>query len=269
MMSQTTQEAVTTSGLALSSVSLHIESLVPLASSSSQLKTSNGDVKTPESLVESQDTWMKLQVADRMQWRHGFRSNKKGGLVFLDADALKKQQGVVKEIMLQVGAQLLSGKLAVRISLPIRIFESRTLLERVADGWNYAPTLLTKASRPGTDPVERLKLLMAFVVGGLHFCAGQHKPFNPIVGETYEATYADGARMAFEHVSHHPVKSAFSLTGPQERYQLSGAFEFEAVSNGNAITNHQIGTVKIVFRDGQVVTYTMPQIKVSVFALNV
>lgn len=286
-----------TAALTLASVNLHIGSLVPSASlasyedskksrtssrtsssgsgnnntnsaiSSSASVHSNESVKTHQERgrapsLHHEVSWSHLQLKDRMAWQQGFRMNKKGGLVFLDQETLKKQQGVFKDVMLQVGSQLLSGKLAVRISLPIRIFEPRTLLERVADAWNYAPTLLKKAAL-SSDPLERMKFVIAFVAGGFHFCVGQLKPFNPIVGETYEATYADGTHVAIEHVSHHPVKSAFTLTAPKGLYQLSGVYEFESTTSRNAIVNHQLGSAKVVFQDGHAISYTVPQIKMS------
>ncbi len=33
-----------------------------------------------------------------------------------------------------------------RVSLPVRIFEPRSLIERICDNWSYAPTYLTKVS---------------------------------------------------------------------------------------------------------------------------
>lgn len=233
------------------------------SNSSSITTTSTGHAgRERRSSSQNDSSWTHLQLKDRMGWTSSFKMNKKGGLIFLDQETLKKQQGVFKEVMLQVGSQLLSGKLAVRISLPIRIFEPRTLLERVADGWNYAPTLLKKAAL-NSDPLERMKYVIAFVSGGFHFCIGQLKPFNPILGETYEATYADGTQVFVEHVSHHPVKSAFTVTGPKALYTLSGIYEFESATSRNAIVNHQIGTAKVVFHDGHTITYTVPQIKMS------
>ncbi|RLN96232.1 hypothetical protein BBJ28_00009123 [Nothophytophthora sp. Chile5] len=282
MATQVAHESASNGSLVLSNVSLHIDSLVPRSSltSSEDLKATaaiatgtdgctdpsdmlmrHGSQQRP--LLSAQDSWAQLQLKDRMRWMETFKLNKRGGLVFQDREALKKQQGVFKEVMLQVGSQLLSGKLGVRISLPIRIFEPRTLLERVADGWSYAPTLLKKAALSGADPLGRLKLVMAFVAGGLHFCVGQLKPFNPILGETYEATYPDGTQIFMEHVGHHPVKSAFSVMGPKGLYQLSGMFEFEAVTSRNSIVNRQVGIVAITFQDGAVVTYTMPEIKMN------
>ncbi|GMF36582.1 unnamed protein product [Phytophthora fragariaefolia] len=263
-------------GLVLSSVSLHIDNVVPhnsIASieaqkaaaetiSSSKVKLTDEAAPQRPSL-SAQDSWAQLQIKDRMQWMEHFKQNKRGGLVFQDRETLKKQQGVFKEVMMQVGSQLLSGKLAVRISLPIRIFEPRSLLERVANGWNYAPTVLKKAALSGGDPIERMKFVMAFVAGGLHFCVGQLKPFNPILGETYEATYADGTQVFMEHVSHHPVKTAFSVVGPKGLYQMSGIYEFESTSTRNSLANYQNGAVTITFHDGAIITYTMPQIKMS------
>lgn len=256
-----------TATLTLASVNLHIGSLVPSTSPHDTAKRALIVSRQPErerraSSLSHEASWAAMQLKDRLQWLHGFKMNQKGGLVYLDLDVLRKQQGVVKEVMLQVGSQLLAGKLAVRISLPIRIFEPRTLLERVADGWNYAPTLLKKAAF-SADPLERMKFVIAFVAGGFHFCTGQQKPFNPILGETYEATYADGARVFIEHVSHHPVKSAFTLTGPKGLYELSGVYEFESATSRNSLVNHQIGTATIVFQDGHSISYTVPQIKMT------
>ncbi|OQR86239.1 PH domain containing protein [Achlya hypogyna] len=198
---------------------------------------------------------------DRQYWLRGFKLNKKGGLIFEDKDVLKKQQGVVKDVMVQLGAQLLSGKLAVRLSLPIRVFEARSLLERVAEAWSYAPTYLTKAAAT-SDPIERMKYIMGFVVSGLHCCVNQNKPFNPILGETYEASLSDGTLIFMEHVQHHPPVSAFYLQGPHESYQLHGRYEFESSMSGNSITNFQNGTTTFECALGKV-KYELPQLKMG------
>ena len=35
------------------------------------------------------------------------------------------------------------------------------------------------------------------------------KPFNPILGETFQAFYSDGTVIDIEHTSHHPPISHF------------------------------------------------------------
>ena len=48
------------------------------------------------------------------------------------------------------------------------------------------------------------------------------KPFNPILGETWQAGLADGSRICLEQISHHPPISAFQLAGPQGLYTFTG-----------------------------------------------
>jgi hypothetical protein len=230
--------------VSLSEINFNIETIVPSSSDASHTGTVKLQQQGPHEeehngQPQQHDAWIDIQLKDRMNWIQGFKPTKKGGLVFLDQEIIKKQQGMVKEIMVQVGTQILSGKSAVRISLPIRIFEPRTLLERVADGWNYAPTLLKKAAI-SSDPLERMKFFIAFMTGGFHFCIGQLKPFNPILGETYQAAYPDGTQVFLEHVSHHPPMTAFTLVGRKNLYTLSGIYEFESVISRNSIINQQV-----------------------------
>lgn len=56
------------------------------------------------------------------------------------------------------------------MSLPVRIFEKRTLVERTCDYFCTGPTYLRKAVLE-QDPVERFKAVIAFVVSGLHMAA--------------------------------------------------------------------------------------------------
>ena len=48
--------------------------------------------------------------------------------------------------MKQAGKQLYEGKNMVSISLPVRIFEPRSTLERICDWWSYLPIYLRLAS---------------------------------------------------------------------------------------------------------------------------
>lgn len=53
------------------------------------------------------------------------------------------------------------------------------------------------------------------VPAGLHHSFEKwKKPFNPILGETWEAGLPDGSSIFMEQISHHPPVSAFHLEGP-------------------------------------------------------
>jgi hypothetical protein len=64
-----------------------------------------------------------------------------------------------------MGRQILAGNLnLVNTSFPVDMFEPRSYLQKVSDTWAY-PQLLAGAATC-SDPLERLKLLAAFLVAG-------------------------------------------------------------------------------------------------------
>lgn len=83
----------------------------------------------------------------------------------------------------QLAYYLIKGLSISHISLPIKIFEPRSSAQRVADLWSGAPVFLTAAAN-ATDPVERLKNVVAFGLSSYILCNSQNKPFNPLLGET-------------------------------------------------------------------------------------
>lgn len=65
--------------------------------------------------------------------------------------------------------------------------------------------------------MERLKWVATWFTAGLqHVFQSWKKPFNPILGETWQAVQAGGSQIALEQISHHPAISAFQMIGPGE-----------------------------------------------------
>ena len=50
------------------------------------------------------------------------------------------------ELVKKLAKQLYSGRGIVGISLPVRIFEPRSLIERITDWWTFFPYYLNKAA---------------------------------------------------------------------------------------------------------------------------
>ena len=128
-----------------------------------------------------------------------------------------------KDLIKKMASQLYSGRGVVGISLPVRIFEARSLIDRVTDWWSLFPYYLGKASQT-KDPLQRFKLVIAAAIGGIHMGISQWKPFNPILGETYQGTYSDGTTIDIEHISHHPPIASFYLKN--KNWIVFGAYEF-------------------------------------------
>ena len=67
-----------------------------------------------------------------------------------------------------------------------------------------------------------MKLLVAFVVGGLRRQTSTLKPFNPILGETFQADLA-GTQVFVEQISHHPPISCWQVTRPDGKVGLGSS----------------------------------------------
>lgn len=107
------------------------------------------------------------------------------------------------------------GKDLSTISMPVSANEPTSLLQRVAEQLEYA-NLLDAATKKGKAE-ERMLYVAAFAVS--QFSGGRakeraiRKPFNPLLGETYELVRGDhevpgGFRLIVEKVTHRPVRLA-------------------------------------------------------------
>lgn len=166
---------------------------------------------------------------------------------------------LIWDFIKSVGSNIFEGKNLLNVSLPVVLFEPRSFLESLPDLWSFAPQTLAKAAKL-KDPIERFKLCAVFALAGLHRTPTQKKPFNPILGETFQAGYADGSKMVLEQTSHHPPISHFQFFGPEESYQLHGWGGWNASFRGNSLKGGNPGPHTLVFPDGQTITWTLPEV---------
>lgn len=112
------------------------------------------------------------------------------------------------------------GKDLSTISMPVSSNEPISLLQRMAEQLEYAQ-LLDAASKE-KFPNDRLLYVTAFAVSQFSGTRAKErairKPFNPLLGETFEMLRADtecpgGMRLLVEKVSHRPVRLAMHADG--------------------------------------------------------
>ncbi|XP_034466081.1 oxysterol-binding protein-related protein 3 isoform X3 [Hippoglossus hippoglossus] len=101
------------------------------------------------------------------------------------------------------------GKDLSKVAMPVQLNEPLNTLQRLCEELEYSE-LLDRAANT-QDPFERMVYIATFVVSGYassYYRTGG-KPFNPLLGETYESDRPDkGFRFVAEQVSHHPPISA-------------------------------------------------------------
>lgn len=96
------------------------------------------------------------------------------------------------------------GKDMTKMTLPVSFNEPTSLLQRIAEDMEYADLLDIAADR--SDSAERMVYVAAFAASEYASTIGRvAKPFNPLLGETFEYVRPDkGYRFLIEQVSHHP-----------------------------------------------------------------
>lgn len=100
------------------------------------------------------------------------------------------------------------GKDMTKMTLPVSFNEPTSLLYRTGEDMEYADLLNMAADR--SDSTERMLYVAAFAASEFASTIGRvAKPFNPLLGETFEYARADkGYRFFIEQVSHHPPVGA-------------------------------------------------------------
>lgn len=105
------------------------------------------------------------------------------------------------------------GKDLSTISMPVTANEPISALQRFAEVVEYSPLLDDAANKPRSS-IERLIYVTAFAVSNLSSIRVKErairKPFNPMLGETFELVREDrGLRFLAEKISHRPVHMAY------------------------------------------------------------
>jgi hypothetical protein len=119
------------------------------------------------------------------------------------------------------------------------IFEARSNLQKLTDPWVYTPLLIQAARVP--EPLERLKLTVAWFVAGMrHTFDTWRKPFNPVLGETWQSITKSGCEAFLEQVSHHPPIAAYTMRG--DGFHMFGTAELhiQARLPSHCVTVHAI-----------------------------
>ena len=98
------------------------------------------------------------------------------------------------------------------------------------------------------------------------------QPFNPLLGETYQAGLPDGTHIFLEQISHHPPIAAFVLEGPTAEGEAESLYVFRGLSQpkvsyqtsgGLSIKMVALGERSITFRDGTRIDFVYPSYSIK------
>ncbi|GAC71329.1 hypothetical protein PANT_2d00058 [Moesziomyces antarcticus T-34] len=110
------------------------------------------------------------------------------------------------------------GKDLTKISFPVSFNEPTSMLQRMAEDMEFSECL--DAASLQEDSTKRIAFVAAFAMSNYSSTIGRiAKPFNPLLGETFEYMRPDKKyRYYSEQVSHHPPISACFAQSPTWEY---------------------------------------------------
>lgn len=137
------------------------------------------------------------------------------------------------------------------VSLPVWIMEPFTILQRLAEIMEYTEQLDQAAGTE--DEYERLAWVLGFAMGPYGCMERTWKPFNPILGETFEVDLDRGVRFFAEQVSHHPPIGVGHGENENWTYDIVSAPSTKFL--GNSVEIYPVGRSRIKLKStGEVYT---------------
>ncbi|XP_061834150.2 oxysterol-binding protein-related protein 1 isoform X2 [Nerophis lumbriciformis] len=146
-----------------------------------------------------------------------------------------------------------------KITMPVIFNEPLSFLQRLTEYMEH--TYLIHQANATSDSVDRMKCVAAFAVSAV---ASQWertgKPFNPLLGETYELVREDlGFRLLSEQVSHHPPVSAFHAEGLQQDFVFHGSIYPKLKFWGKSVEAEPKGVITLELpKHNEAYTWTNP-----------
>lgn len=139
-----------------------------------------------------------------------------GIVQLISPELYHRQKGIAADMLKKASRFIFEGQFH-NIPMPIRMFEPRSTLMRLAFTFSHAPVTLTRAAllppRREFDK-ERLGLCASFLLGQMTKQIAQLKPFTSMIGETYQTCFEDGSKVYFEQTSNQPSTVSFYIDGP-------------------------------------------------------
>lgn len=161
------------------------------------------------------------------------------------------------------------GKDLTKVALPVAFNEPTSMLQRLAEDFEYSSLLEQAASFEDSS----LRMLYVAVFNMSQYSSTIDrvaKPFNPLLGETFEYSRPDlGFRFFTEQVSHHPPVSAVLAEHPKWDYY--GETTVKSAFNGRSFDVQPTATWYLTLRtdDGKEEVYSWKKLTTSVVGILV
>lgn len=191
--------------------------------------------KSSESQTSTSESQLQRDVVEKFKKEKTFVGYEKPprDRLALDADNRPRMSlwGILKNLI---------GKDMTKMTLPVTFNECTSLLQRSAEDMEYVD-LLDRAAEAIDDGGLRMAYVAAFAGSSYSSTINRiAKPFNPLLGETYEYARPElGYRLMAEQVSHHPPIGA--LMAESKTWDFYGESNVESKFYGRSFDINPLG----------------------------
>ena len=222
------------------------------------------EIRSEDEIKSQYENYSKLKpfqfyIDYENEWKTNYINNPENpGLLYINEEAKKIGYEAVKYLITKFSKNGLEGKSVLNISLPVFMFDKRTLHMAFAYEQRFAPIFLTKAAFC-KDKIERLKWVTTYLISCLHMSVIQIKPFNPIIGETFDCRIGN-LDIYIEQTVNHPITLNIYCKDINGNYIIYGYLITDASVYINSVFTTRLGKCFIKFKDGSLFKIRLPPI---------
>ena len=220
------------------------------------------EIKSEEEFKKEYENYDKLEpfqfyVDYEHEWKNNYTNTPlKSGLLYINEEGKKIGYEAVKYLVAKFSKNILQGKSILNISLPVFMFDKRTLHMAFAIEQIFSPIFLTKAALC-IDKIERIKWVATYLISFLHMSVTQLKPFNPLIGETFQCRIGN-IDIYIEQTVNHPITSNIYCKEIDNKFIMYGYLIIDASVYVNTLYSTRLGKWYIKFQDGTVFQIRIP-----------
>ena len=228
--------------------------------------------KSEEEIKKEFENYQKLEEYKfYMDYENEWKNNyaiipEKAGLLYINEEGKNIGYRAVKYLIAKFTQNILESKSILNISLPVFMFDKRTLQMGWAHEQKLAPIILSKAAF-SNDKIERLKWVTTYLMSFLHFSVIQIKPFNPIIGETFQCRIGN-IDYYVEQTVNHPITLNIYGKEINGEFIIYGHLITDASVYLNSLYTSRLGKCFIKFKDDTLFRVIMPPITLKGLSLG-
>lgn len=171
------------------------------------------------------------------------------GLILVNPLHKEIQKKMIEYLIQKLNSTFIKGQNIINFLFPLISYDKRTLLQVLAYELRETPFILYKVSYI-SDPVEKLKYMTSFLISQIYLSPLRIKPFNPLLGETYQVKIGN-LDCYFEQTMIYPPTINIYCFDSDGLFKIYGFISIYAKTGVNNCKILKLGNIFIEYKNGQ------------------